>query len=59
MFIKIAISIFAGTFLLAQFGGEMLHCSALSAGQWSVIVLLSLLVIPVDFARKAVLKSNK
>jgi len=59
MFIKIAISIFAGTFLLAQFGGEMLHCSALSAGQWLAIVLLSLLVIPVDFARKAVLKSKK
>ena len=59
MFIKIAISIFAGTFLLAQFGGEMLHCSALSAGQWLVIVLLSLLVIPVDFARKAILKSKK
>lgn len=59
MFIKIAISIFAGTFLLAQFGGEMLHCSALSAGQWLIIVLLSLLVIPVDFARKAVLKSKK
>ena len=59
MFIKIAISIFVGTFLLAQFGGEMLHCSALSAGQWLVIVLLSLLVIPVDFARKAILKSKK
>lgn len=59
MFIKIAISIFAGTFLLAQFGGEMLHCSALSAGQWLIIVLLSLLVIPIDFARKAVLKSKK
>lgn len=59
MFIKIAISIFAGTFLLAQFGGEMLHCSALSAGQWLIIVLLSLFVIPVDFIRKAVLKSKK
>lgn len=59
MFIKIAFSIFAGTFLLAQFGGEMLHCSALSAGQWLIIVLLSLFVIPVDFIRKAVLKSKK
>lgn len=56
MFIKIAICIFAGTFLLAQFGGEMLHCVALNRNQWVVIICLALIVVPVDLIRKAINK---
>lgn len=52
MFIKIAICIFAGTFLLTQFGGEVLHCAPLTLIQWSVIIGLSLIMIPVDLLRK-------
>lgn len=52
MFIKIAACIFAGTFILTQFGGDFLHCTALTPIQWLVIVGLSLITIPVDMVRK-------
>lgn len=52
MFIKIALCIFAMTILLGQFGGAMLHCSALTVGQWIAIFGLSLITIPVDLLRK-------
>lgn len=52
MFVKIALTIFAGIVLLCQFGGEMLHCIPLNATQWLVIFAMSLLVIPVDLIRK-------
>lgn len=52
MFVKIALTIFAGIILLCQFGGEMLHCTPLNFTQWLVIFVVSLLVIPVDLMRK-------
>ena len=52
LFWQIALSIFAGTVLLCQFGGEMLHCVPLSLTQWGIIVVLSMLVLPVDIIRK-------
>lgn len=59
MFIKIAALIFIGTFLLAQFGGSIMHCTGLSAAQWVVIFALSLLMIPIDFVRKTILRSKE
>ena len=52
MFIKIAISIFVMTILLSQFGGALVHCSALTLGHWIAIFTLALVTIPVDLARK-------
>ena len=52
MFIKIALTIFAGIVLLCQLGGEMLHCVPLNIVQWIVVFVLSLLVVPVDLIRK-------
>lgn len=58
LFIKIAIGIFAMTILLSQFGGTLVHCSALTFGHWVVIFALSLITIPVDLARKYFLNRN-
>lgn len=52
MFVKIALTIFAGIILLCQFGGEMLHCAPLTLTQWVAIFVVSLLVVPVDLMRK-------
>jgi calcium-translocating P-type ATPase len=52
MFVKIALTIFAGIVLLCQFGGDMLHCAPLNLVQWGVITALSMLVLPVDIIRK-------
>lgn len=58
MFIKIAACIFVGTFILSQFGGDMLHCSALTVSQWIAIIGLSLITIPADLVRKYIIKKN-
>lgn len=58
MFIKIAITIFTGIIILAQFGGEMLHCTSMGVVQWIVIFTVSLLVIPVDLIRKKVMNGG-
>lgn len=52
LFWQIALAIFAGTALLCQFGGEMLHCAPLNLTQWGIITVLSMLVLPVDIIRK-------
>ena len=59
MFIKIAISIFAMTILLGQFGGSLVHCSALTLSHWIAIFALALITIPVDLARKYIVKNKK
>lgn len=59
MFGKIAVAIFVMTILLAQFGGAALHCSPLSVAQWLGIFGLSLVVVPVDLARKYILNKRK
>lgn len=55
MFIKIALCIFAGTILLCQFGGEMLHCAPLTISHWAAIFGLALITLPADLVRKFVL----
>lgn len=56
LFIKVTIGIFAGLFVLTQFGGALLHCTALSLVQWAVVVGLALLIIPIDLGRKIICK---
>ena len=58
MFVKIACMIFAGIILLCQFGGEMLHCAPLNIVQWTVVLVLSLLVVPVDLIRKKIMNGG-
>ena len=54
LFVEIAIAIFAITFLLAQFGGEIMGCTAMTPVQWGVTVALAFLIIPIDLVRKAI-----
>lgn len=56
MFIKIAVCIFVLTFVLAQFGGSIMGCVAMTATQWVTVVILALTIIPIDLIRKVVIK---
>lgn len=56
LFIVIAILIFASTFALVQFAQSFVGCVPLSGLQWGVICGLSLLIIPIDFIRKYILR---
>ena len=59
LFVEIAIAIFAITFVLAQFGGDIMGCTALTATQWAVTVGLAFLIIPVDLVRKVVIRIKR
>lgn len=59
LFVEIAVAIFALTFILAQFGGTIMGCTALTVTQWAVVVGLAFMIIPIDLVRKAVIKMRK
>lgn len=59
LFIEIAVVIFALTFVLAQFGGDVMRCTAMSGTQWGVTVVLAFMIIPIDLVRKAVIKIKR
>lgn len=59
LFIEIAVAIFALTFVLAQFGGEIMGCTALTATQWAITVGLAFMIIPIDLVRKAVIRVKR
>lgn len=59
LFIEIAVAIFALTFVLAQFGGEIMGCTALTATQWAITVGLAFMIIPIDLVRKAVIRIKR
>lgn len=59
LFVEIAVAIFALTFILAQFGGAIMGCTALTVTQWAVVVGLAFMIIPIDLVRKAVIKMRK
>lgn len=59
LFIEIAVVIFALTFVLAQFGGDIMGCTAMSSTQWGVTVVLAFMIIPIDLVRKAVIKIKR
>ena len=58
MFVKIALTIFAGVILLCSFGGTMLHCAPLNLIQWVIIFALSLIVVPIDLIRKKIMNGG-
>lgn len=58
LFVEIAIAIFALTFILGQFGGAFMGCTAMTVTQWLVTFALSFLVIPVDLIRKIIVRSK-
>lgn len=59
LFVEIAVAIFALTFILAQFGGAIMGCTALTATQWGVTVGLAFMIIPIDLVRKAIVKVRR
>lgn len=59
LFIEIAVVIFALTFVLTQFGGEIMGCTALTSIQWAITVGLAFMIIPIDLVRKAVIRIKR
>jgi calcium-translocating P-type ATPase len=41
--------------LLVHVGGEVFQCHGLTVGEWAVVLLLAITVIPVDFVRKTLM----
>ena len=54
MFSVIAVGIFAMTFVLCNFAGNLVKVTALDLQHWMVILILSFMVIPVDLIRKII-----
>ena len=54
MFSAIAVGIFAMTFVLCNFAGNLVKVTALDFKHWMVILVLSFMIIPVDLIRKIV-----
>lgn len=54
MFSAIAVGIFAMTFALCNFAGNLVKVTALDFKHWMAILILSFMVIPVDLIRKIV-----
>lgn len=54
MFSAIAVGIFAMTFAICNFAGNLVKVTALDLKHWMVILILSFMVIPVDLIRKIV-----
>ena len=59
LFVEIAVAIFVLTFVLAQFGGAIMGCTALTATQWGITVGLAFMIIPIDLVRKAVIRVKR
>ena len=51
MFLVVAFGVIACTVLCVSFGGAVLQLSPLDTYQWLVVLCLSLLIIPINFAR--------
>lgn len=58
LFVKIACGIIAGTILVVQFTGKLLHVTPLSLTQWLVIFLAASAIIPIDLIRKTIQKGK-
>lgn len=59
LFVEIAVAIFALTFVLAQYGGDIMGCTAMTPTQWGVTVVLAFMIIPIDLVRKAIIKIKR
>lgn len=59
LFVEIALAIFALTFVLAQFGGAIMGCTAMNLIQWITVIVIAFIIIPIDLVRKAVIRKMK
>lgn len=59
LFVEIALAIFALTFILAQFGGAIMGCTAMNLIQWITVIVIAFMIIPIDLVRKAVIRKIK
>ncbi len=57
-FLYVMSSIFALQFVFVTFGGNVLSVEALSPSAWLICIVMAFLVIPLDVARKLILKNN-
>lgn len=58
LFVEIALGIIAGTFILVQFCGSIIHTTALSFSQWLTVFVAAFAIIPIDFIRKTITKKK-
>lgn len=58
LFIEIAIAIFVLTFVLAQFGGAVMGCTAMTLIQWITVIIIAFMIIPIDLIRKVIIKRD-
>lgn len=56
-FWQVMILIVVVQILMTDFGGDILRCYGLSAGEWMLVIALAFTIIPVDLIRKLVLKA--
>lgn len=54
LFAEIAAGICIGTVVLVQFAGKLMHVVPLNLIQWTIIVIASLAIVPIDFIRKTI-----
>ena len=59
MFLVVAFGVIACTVLCVSFGGAVLQLSPLDTYQWLVVLCLSLLIIPINFARLILRQGQK
>ena len=58
-FLKILGIITVVQVLMIYVGGKVMNCVPLSIGQWAVILIMAISIIPVDLIRKAIVNPNK
>lgn len=58
-FLKILGIITVVQVLMIYVGGKVMSCVPLSIGQWAVILIMAISIIPVDLIRKAIVNPNK
>jgi len=56
MFIYVAVIVIAGCVACVSFGGAALQTAPLSVGQWAVVFALAALIVPMDMARKFIMR---
>lgn len=59
LFVKIAIGIFVGVIITCTFAGDLVKVCPLNITQWIAVSCLSIIVVPVDIARKLYLKKRR
>ena len=59
LFVRIAIGIFVGVIITCTFAGDLVKVCPLNITQWIAVSCLSIIVVPVDIARKLYLKKRR